>query len=219
MTLQRPPTEEFLPVPDRPVTAPWPPGPFLQCPATAFGKPVCRLGLAALGDAGLTEDDVLAALDRGVNFLNWPGVESGTGDALSRVVAGLGRRREEVVVCAQFEARRAADAAGELRAMLAALGTDYIDVVTFYYVEEAAEWEELTGPGGALEYCRAAQKDGAVRRLGLTTHQRPLAADIARSRLLDLLMIRYNAAHRGAEEEVFPVTDALGLPVIAYPAL
>ena len=32
-------------------------------------------------------------------------------------------------------------------------------------------------------------------------------------------MIRYNAAHRGAEREVFPVTDALGLPVIAYTAL
>jgi aryl-alcohol dehydrogenase-like predicted oxidoreductase len=32
-------------------------------------------------------------------------------------------------------------------------------------------------------------------------------------------MIRYNAAHRGAEREVFPVTDALGLPVIVYTAL
>src|SRR5207249_11238485 len=36
---------------------------------------------------------------------------------------------------------------------------------------------------------------------------------------LQALMIRYNAAHRGAEREVFPVTDALGLPVIAYTAL
>src|SRR4029453_17946564 len=36
---------------------------------------------------------------------------------------------------------------------------------------------------------------------------------------LDMLMIRYDAAHRGAEREVFPVTDALGLPVIAYTAL
>ena len=66
---------------------------------------------------------------------------------------------------------------------------------------------------------RAARRDGAVRRLGLTTHQRPLAADAARSGLLDALMVRYNAAHRGAEHEVFPVTDALGLPVIAYTAL
>ena len=32
-------------------------------------------------------------------------------------------------------------------------------------------------------------------------------------------MIRYNAAHRGAEREVFPTTDAIGMPVIAYTAL
>ena len=32
-------------------------------------------------------------------------------------------------------------------------------------------------------------------------------------------MIRYNAAHRGAERDLFPVTEALGMPVIAYTAL
>jgi aryl-alcohol dehydrogenase-like predicted oxidoreductase len=32
-------------------------------------------------------------------------------------------------------------------------------------------------------------------------------------------MVRYNAAHRGAETEVFPAADAAGLPVIAYTAL
>src|SRR5207302_6869223 len=90
---------------------------------------------------------------------------------------------------------------------------------TFYYVEERAEWEQIAGPGGALAFCRAAQRAGEVRLLGLTSHQRPLAAAIAQSGLLDLLMIRYNAAHRGAERDVFPVTDALGLPVIAYTAL
>src|SRR5262249_2510250 len=59
---------------------------------------------------------------------------------------------------------------------------------------------------------------GLVRRLGVTSHQRKLAAQMAESGLLDLLMIRYNAAHRGAERDVFPVTQALGLPVIAYTA-
>src|SRR5262249_11719356 len=57
------------------------------------------------------------------------------------------------------------------------------------------------------------------RMLGLTSHQRPLAAEAARSGMLDMLMIRYNAAHRGAETEVFPVTDALRLPVVVYTCL
>jgi aryl-alcohol dehydrogenase-like predicted oxidoreductase len=58
-----------------------------------------------------------------------------------------------------------------------------------------------------------------IRRLGVTSHQRPLAATMARSGQLDALMVRYNAAHRGAETEVFPVADEHGLPVIGYTAL
>jgi predicted aldo/keto reductase-like oxidoreductase len=92
-------------------------------------------------------------------------------------------------------------------------------VLTFYYVEEAAEWQQIIGPGGALEYCREARDRGAVRVLGVTSHQRPLAAEMARSGLLDMLMIRYNAAHRGAETDIFPVTDALALPVVVYTCL
>lgn len=189
--------------------------PFLQRPANAFGKPVCRLGLASRGDSLLRPDDFHSAVDRGINFLNWPGGE----DALSRAIAEMGKNRDGVVVCAQFSARTAVEAAEELRSLLSLLRTDYLDVLTFYYVEEPEEWATIRGPGGALEYCRGAQRDGTVRRLGLTTHQRPLAAEVARGGQLDLLMLRYNAAHRGAEREVFPVTDPLGMPIIAYTAL
>jgi predicted aldo/keto reductase-like oxidoreductase len=140
-------------------------------------------------------------------------------DGLSAAVARLGPRRKDVVVCVQFEARTAQEARAELANVLRELGTDYVDVLTFYYVEEPAEWEQILSPGGAMEYCELARRDGTVRFLGLTTHQRRLAAEVAQSGRLDLLMIRYNAAHRGAEQEVFPVTDALGLPVVVYTCL
>jgi aryl-alcohol dehydrogenase-like predicted oxidoreductase len=195
--------------------------PFLVTPAAAFGRPVCRLGLASYVQSALTPDDVFHALGRGVNFLNWLGLAEGPtgGDALSTAVSSLGSARPSVVVCAQFGARSAADAAVELRAALATLETDYIDVLTLYYVERPEEWQEIAAPGGALPYLRDAKRDGAVRRLGVTSHQRALAARLAGSGLLDVLMIRYNAAHRGAERDVFPVTGPLELPVIAYTAL
>src|SRR5438552_3975516 len=143
------------------------PSPFLACPAAAFGQPVCRLGLAARGGSALTPDDVLAALDRGVNFLNWPGVadEPGGPDAVSEAVASLGRRRESAVVCVQFGSRTATDATAELRTVRAGLRSDYVDVLTLYYVEASAEWDQLAGPGGALEYLDSAKADGIVRRI------------------------------------------------------
>src|SRR5437867_4188707 len=60
---------------------------------------VCRLGLATRGGSDLTVGDVQHALARGVNFLNW----CGTPDALSQAIADLGPRRQEVLVCVQFE--------------------------------------------------------------------------------------------------------------------
>jgi aryl-alcohol dehydrogenase-like predicted oxidoreductase len=193
--------------------------PFLITPG--FGLPVCRLGLASYGRTAVTPDDVLWAIDRGVNFLNWAGLDEWPpdGDPFIPAVASLGAARSSVVVCAQFGARSAADAAEQLRSVLATLKTDYIDVLTLYYVERADEWEEITQLGGALRYLRDAQRDGTVRRIGITSHQRSLAAEMAQSGLLDTVMIRYNAAHRGAERDVFPVTQPLGLPVIAYTAL
>jgi aryl-alcohol dehydrogenase-like predicted oxidoreductase len=195
--------------------------PFLVTPAIAFGQPVCRLGLASYGQTAITPDDIFHALGRGVNFLNWAGLAEGPsgGDAFSAAVASLGARRSSVVVCAQFGARVAADAATELRSALATLGTDYIDVLTLYYVERSDEWVEITSPGGALRYLKDAKRAGTVRRIGVTSHQRKLAAMMAATGLLDLVMIRYNASHRGAERDVFPVTGPLGLPVIAYTAL
>ncbi|MFL5342723.1 MAG: aldo/keto reductase [Gemmataceae bacterium] len=194
---------------------------FFRCPADAFGKPVCRLGLASRGQTTLTVDDVRLAISRGVNFLNWPGEADvpGGADAVSTAVAQMGSARDGVVVCVQFGARTATDAAAELRSILATLNSDYVDVLTLYYVETADEWRQLAGPGGALDYLRRAKADGLVRHIGVTTHQRPLAAEMVRSGHVDALMIRYNAAHRGAEDEIFPVTTAAGVPVIAYTAL
>ena len=187
---------------------------FLTADFGSLG-PVCRLGLATRGTGRLEPPDIMHAIDRGINFLNW----HGGADGLSRAIAELGPRREHVVVCVQFEARTAAEAERELASILRELRTDHVDVLTFYYVEHASEWEQITGPGGALEYCRRAQVQGKVRMLGVTSHQRPLAARMTQSGLLDMLMIRYNAAHRGAETDIFPITDARKLPVVTYTSL
>lgn len=193
---------------------------FLSRPSQEFGKPVCRLGLASHGRTAITAGDVLHAVSRGVNLLNWSAFAEGPpdDDAFPAAVAELGRARDGVTVCVQFAACTADNAAEELRAVLSSIRSDHVDVLTLYYVESAGEWEALRGPGGAVEYLRAAKADGTVRRVGVTSHQRPLAAEMARSGLLDCVMVRYNAAHRGAEKDVFPVTSALGLPVIAYTA-
>jgi predicted aldo/keto reductase-like oxidoreductase len=176
---------------------------------------VCRLGLATRGGSRLQAQDVEYAIRRGLNYLNW----CGRPDALSRTIAALGPERSKVVVAVQFQARSAADSARELDSILAELRTSYLDIATLYYVEAEDEWQQIIAPGGAMQYLAAQKRAGRLHHIGLTSHQRKLAAGWAETGLLDLLMIRYNAAHRNAERDVFPVTSRREVPVVTFTGL
>ena len=183
---------------------------------------VCRLGLATRGNTHLRPQDVEYAIDSGINYLNW----CGKPDGLSKTVAALGTRRKDVVVAVQFKATGGEQAAREFDWILKQIKSDFLDIATFYYVESEGEWESIMAPGGAWRTLARLRQEGALGMIGLTSHQRKLAAGWARAvdrdtgaRLLDMLMIRYNAAHRGAEEDVFPVTDELGMPVVTFTGL
>jgi predicted aldo/keto reductase-like oxidoreductase len=171
-----------------------------------------RLALATRGNTHLKSEDVLFALERGIDFWNWCGYE----DGMSQALRDLGKDRGQVAVMTQIEALTWNQAEQKFEEALAILGTDYLDIVTFYYLETREEWEEIRGPGGALGYLREQESRCRLRRIGITSHQRRLAASIAESGEVDLLMIRYNAAHRGAEQDIFPTTDRRGVPVVAY---
>ena len=173
---------------------------------------VCRLGLATRGNSRLSRKDVHDATERGINYLNW----CGQADGLSGAVSELGDQRDKVVVAVQLHARDGAGMRSQVDEALRELNTGWIDVVTLYYVESEEEWEGMQGDGGAVEALAELKRQGVVRVMGLTSHQRKLAAGWAETGKLDLLMLRYNAAHRGAETEVFPVTEERDIRFIAY---
>src|SRR6185436_10940496 len=61
-------------------------------------------------------------------------------------------------------------------------------------------------------------ESGKVRSIGVSIHDRPRAGKLAESSPLDLLMIRYNAAHPGAERDIFPHVRADKPSILAYTA-
>jgi len=176
---------------------------------------VMRLGLATRGNTSLDREDVTEAVRRGVNYLNWCGHPDGLRDAVRK----LGSLRNRIFVAVQFFARTARAAERELSELMGELGTVYLDVVTYYYVEQEEEWEQIVSPGGAAEVLEKARNERTVRTIGLTSHQRDLAAKIAGSGRLDLLMVRYNAAHRGVEKSIFPLLDERRLPAVVFTCL
>ncbi len=93
------------------------------------------------------------------------------------------------------------------------LGTDVIDVFHLFWVQ--AEWYTT---GKTWPAMRALKEAGKVRALAMSCHDRPMAARLSGELALDLLMIRYNAAHRGAEREIFEALGPARPSICAYTA-
>ena len=57
-----------------------------------------------------------------------------------------------------------------------------------------------------------------ARYIGVSIHDRQFAGRLAAEGDLDVLMIRYNAAHRGAERDIFPHVTEHDLGIVSYTA-
>lgn len=140
---------------------------------------------------------------------------------MCRAIRELGKKRSEVVIATQISVDDWSRDTMErgLDNALNQLQTDWLDIAMLYYVESEGEWSEILATHGGMAALEDAKREGRIRAIGLTTHQRELASRWVNSGRLDLLMIRYNAAHRKAEREIFPITDALEIPVVGFTCL
>jgi predicted aldo/keto reductase-like oxidoreductase len=183
---------------------------WLHAAPSAFpGKRLFRLGLAA--NYGIDEPGVRAAMDRGVNLFLWTMGSKGLRNPLK---GALGERREDVAVVGfasigwfGWSVRRGAES------LLRDLGTDYLDVLMLGWLGVGSALTDAT-----LRELVHLRESGKARAIGVSIHDRPRAGKLAGSSPLDLLMLRYNAAHPGAEKDVFPHLRDGKPTVLAYTA-
>jgi len=178
-------------------------------PKALCGKTVHRLGLAA--NYGIDEDGVRAAMDRGVNVFLWTMRNQGM---RSPVLGAVKKKRDSVAIIGYakigyfgWSVRSGAES------LLKELGTDYIDVYLLGWLGIGAAWTNSTER--EMVHLR---ESGKVKAIGVSIHDRPRAGNLAETAPLDLLMIRYNAAHPGAEREIFPHVKDRSPSVLAYTA-
>ena len=102
----------------------------------------------------------------------------------------------------------------EWRTLAKVLGVEQIDVFLLYWVQ--AHWYVT---GNTWPTLAKLKEEGKARALGVSCHDRPMARALVDELSLDALMIRYNAAHRGAEREIFDSLDVNARPgIISYTA-
>jgi aryl-alcohol dehydrogenase-like predicted oxidoreductase len=183
---------------------------FLRGPLGKLGSPVCRIGLSATYRPG--RRTVYRALDEGLNYFQFFGFDTHMTSVLRERV---GARRDQYVIATgaynlvwgHQNLRRT------LERRLRQIRTDYIDVFHFLGVTR----REFFTPQ-VREELQAVRESGLVRAVGISTHDRPFAAQLARDGALDAIMIRYNAAATDAETEVFPHLPETNPLVIGFTA-
>lgn len=177
-----------------------------------LGKTGLRVGPLGLGASyGVGDADIEWAVDHGCNYLYWGSLRRrGFGRGLAHV---LRARRQDVVLVVQSYARVGLALKVSLERALGQLGTDYADVLLLGWWN-GAPW------GGVAEAAARLREAGKTRFIGLSTHKRPLAGQLVgdAAGLVDVVHVRYNAAHRGAEKEVFPHRVPGGPGLVAFTA-
>lgn len=170
--------------------------PHLQARLGRTGRVVHRQGVAASYGIG-GRDLERAVEEQGINYLYWGSMRT---RAFGAAVRALCRRglRERLFLVIQSYARLGCLVGPSLKLALRRLGIERADLLLL-------GWWNKPVSAGVLAAAQRLQAQGLVAHLGISTHQRPLVPALAGpDSPYDVVHLRYNAAHRGAERDVFP---------------
>jgi aryl-alcohol dehydrogenase-like predicted oxidoreductase len=172
----------------------------------ASGLQVKKMGIGA--DAGISARALEWAFERGINFFYWgsrrrPGMK----EAIRKLAQ---KQREKMVIALQTYDYTGLALKRTFLQGLRTLDIDYADVFILGMRNGPV-------PQRILDKAVALKEMGSVKHLCVSAHDRSAYQRHLDSKVFDLIMVRYNAAHRGAEQDVFPLLGDEGRPgVICY---
>jgi predicted aldo/keto reductase-like oxidoreductase len=156
------------------------------------GLQVCRLGISS--GYGAPAEALELAFERGVNYIFWGSRRT------SSFAATLKKRRpqrERFVLVVQSYTRVGGLMSTSLERALRTLGFDHTDILLL------GLWNKPV-PARILDAARKLKGRGLARFLGVSTHKRAMVPRFAAGNDFDVIHFRYNAAHPGAEKDIFP---------------
>jgi aryl-alcohol dehydrogenase-like predicted oxidoreductase len=156
------------------------------------GLRVGRIGVSA--SYGVPTAAVECAFERGVNYFYWGSRRT---EAFGEALRRLAPQRERFVLVIQSYSRVPGLIGWSLERALKALRFDYADILLL------GMWNKGVPPR-IVDASRKLQERGLVKFLAVSTHARKQVPVIASGRDFDVVHLRYNAAHPGAEQDIFP---------------
>ena len=169
-----------------------------------------RVGPLGIGASyGVPAAAIERAFEHGCNYLYWGSVRRG---GFEQALRNLSPQRDRFVLVLQSFSRVAPLVAWSAERALRRLRYDRADVLLL------GMWNRPV-PARILEAARAVRERGLARWLAVSSHNRKQAARMVASGDFDVVHFRYNAAHPGAERDIFPHVSRAPRPgTVAYTA-
>jgi len=142
------------------------------------------------------------AMKNGINFIDIynsnPDVRNNLGKALSRYP------RDSFVIeghlCSMWDngqyrrTRNMGEVIAAYEDFLTRMQLDYVDVGMIHYVDDKRDFDSIF-QGEIIEYAKTLKAEGAVRCLGISTHNPDIALKAVESGLIDVILFSINAAY------------------------
>lgn len=169
-----------------------------------------RLGLA--GSYGAPAGTYEWAFERGCNYFY-----SGSGRKRSEMIKAVRNLtekgvRDRMIISVQTYARWGIMTEIFYRNALKRMGVEFADILML-------GWHNSRPSAQLMDFAMKMKEKGLCRFIGMSGHNRKLFAQLVPDNRFDLFHIRYNAAHRGAETDCFPVFEQENPPgLVTYTA-
>jgi predicted aldo/keto reductase-like oxidoreductase len=155
---------------------------------------------------------VQRCLDLGVTFIDTANSYTTSEERIGKAVAG---RREQVVIATKSGGKDKQTALEHLELSLQRLNTDAIDLWQFHGVSTFEAYEQILGPGGAIEAAQEALEAGKVRHIGITSHSMDVALKAVPSGLFKTLQFPFNVITNEPADELVPLAKKHDVGFIA----
>jgi aryl-alcohol dehydrogenase-like predicted oxidoreductase len=175
----------------------------------ALGRTGLMVSPLGLGSSyGVSRRACLRAFDAGINYFFWGSTRTPQMAAAIRELSAS--HRDELVVVLQCYVRWASLIPRSIDQGLEGLGLDRVDILLL-------GWYDRPPAARVLRAVQHERERGRFRFLAISSHQRPLFRDYLAGGHYDVFHLRYNAAHPGAEQDIFPhLPDEGGPGIVSF---
>jgi aryl-alcohol dehydrogenase-like predicted oxidoreductase len=158
---------------------------------------------------GVPAAAVERAFEHGVNYFYWGTARRG---GFGQGIRHLAAQRDRFVLVVQSYSRVANLIGWSCERALRKLHLDHADVLLL------GLWNKPV-PERILDAARRVKDRGLVRFIGISSHNRPLIRQFISETQFAVIHFRYNAAHTGAESDIFPYLPQDNRPgMVSYTA-